>query len=81
MRLLYVTSLLLLAACDRLTVENYGKIKTGMSYDEVTTIIGSPSNCSEMVGIRSCTWGDERHHVSVNFVADKVVLTTAENLR
>lgn len=81
-RLLSLVGLaLLLAGCDRLTLENYGKIKTGMSYAEVTAIIGSPNNCSEMVGIRSCTWGDERQHVSVNFVADQVVLTTAENLR
>lgn len=81
-RLLSLAGLaLLLAACDRLTLENYDKIKTGMSYAEVTAIIGAPKNCSEMVGIRSCTWGDEQHHVSVNFVADRVVLSTAENLR
>lgn len=71
---------LLLAACDRLTVENYGKIKTGMSYDEVTAIIGSPSKCSEALGIRICTWGDDRHSINVNFVGDKVVLTAADNL-
>lgn len=71
---------LLLAACDRLTLENYGKIKSGMSYDEVTAIIGPPSKCSEALGIRICTWGDERHSINVNFVGDKVVLTAANNL-
>lgn len=80
-RLLCVIGLAaLLAACDRLTLENYGKIKTGMSYDEVTGILGPPTNCSEALGIRSCTWGDDKHHVSVNFVANQVVLTAAANL-
>jgi hypothetical protein len=52
-----------------------------MSYDEVKGILGSPAKCSEALGIRSCTWGDEKHHVNVNFVADQVVLTSAGNLR
>jgi hypothetical protein len=70
----------MLAACDPLTLENYGKIKSGMSYDEVKAILGAPARCSETLGIRSCFWGDEKHHVQVNFVADNVVLTSAENL-
>jgi hypothetical protein len=71
---------LLLAACNRLTVENYGKIQNGMSYDEVKAIIGAPTKCSEALGIRICTWGDDKRFINVNFVADKVVLTAADNL-
>ena len=71
---------LLLAGCNRLTMENYGKIKSGMSYDEVTAIIGAPTKCSEALGIRICTWGDDTHSINVNFVADKVVLSAADNL-
>jgi hypothetical protein len=70
----------MLVACDRLTLENYSKIKSGMSYDEVKGILGPPTKCSEALGIRSCTWGDEKHHVDVNFVAGHMVLTSAENL-
>jgi hypothetical protein len=71
----------MLVGCDRLTLENYGKIKSGMSYDEVKDLLGSPAKCSEALGIRSCTWGDEKHDVNVNFVANRVVLTSADNLR
>jgi hypothetical protein len=70
----------MLAGCDPLTLENYSKIKAGMSYDEVKAILGTPARCSETLGIRSCFWGDEKHHAQVNFVADNVVLTSAENL-
>lgn len=70
----------ILAACDRLTVENYSKLKSGMSYEEVTAIIGSPTKCSEALGIRICTWGDDKRFVNVNFVGGKVVLTAADNL-
>ncbi|HEY3327836.1 MAG TPA: hypothetical protein VGK14_11820 [Novimethylophilus sp.] len=80
-RLLCVIGLAaMLVACDRLTLENYGKIKSGMNYDEVKSILGSPTKCSEVLSIRSCAWGDDKHHVNVSFVADQVVLTAAENL-
>lgn len=80
-RLLCVIGLAaMLVACDRLTLENYGKIKSGMSYDEVKGILGPPTKCSEALGIRICNWGDEKQHINVSFVGDKVVLTAADNL-
>ena len=74
-------ALLLLAACDRLTMENYSKIETGMSLKQVEALIGAPSSCSETLGIKRCQWGDDERHASVNFINDQVVITSAKNLR
>lgn len=83
-RRLAVASLvaLLAAACgDRINIENYGKLKAGQSYDEVRAILGDPARCDEALGVRSCQWGDEKRGISVNFLAGKVVLLSASNLK
>lgn len=72
---------LVLAGCSKLTVENYDKLKVGMRYTEVKQIIGAPDQCSDLLAVKHCTWGDEKRHIQVNFVADQVVLFNATNLR
>jgi hypothetical protein len=72
---------LLLAACSKLTQENYARVQTGMTLDEVSAILGRPDSCSETLGVKKCTWGDEQRHININFVADKVLLSNAKNLR
>jgi uncharacterized protein YodC (DUF2158 family) len=72
---------LLLGACGKVTAENYGKIKVGMTYQEATAILGSPTGCDETAGFRSCRWVDGKSSVTVRFAADKVVLHSAENVR
>jgi len=69
-----------LAGCSKITSENYAKLQTGMPYAEVTTILGSPQSCDDTLGFKSCTWGDDKSHVKAKFVADKLVLHSAENL-
>lgn len=73
--------LALLLGCSKLTLENYNKIAVGMSYDEVTQLIGKPDRCDDVMGVRSCTWGDEKRSVQVNFVASKVLLFSSNNLK
>lgn len=73
--------LLAMLGCSKLTLENYNKIGTGMTYDEVTALIGSPEQCDDVLGVRNCTWGDEKRSVSVSFVGGKVVLFTSSNLK
>ena len=80
-RILPLTLLSLLAACGRLTADNYDKLKTGMTYDEVKAIIGAPTTCSDVLGVKNCTWGDDKRHVNASFVGGKLMLTTAENIR
>ncbi len=72
---------LLAAGCGKLTAENYAKLKAGMSYQEVTAILGSPAGCDDLAGFKSCTWGDEKRNIKVQFVADKVMLFSAQNIR
>jgi len=83
---LFVTAFLVLilfvtAGCSKLTMDNYNKIKGGMTYNEVTNIIGSPDKCSDILGIRSCVWGDAKKSINVSFVSDKVFLFSANNIR
>ncbi|MFA5170109.1 MAG: hypothetical protein WC426_00975 [Sulfuriferula sp.] len=73
---------LLLWGCNsQLTLENYNKITMGMSYTEVTTLIGKPEKCDDIMGIRTCHWGDDKGGVNVSFAANKAMLFSAENLR
>lgn len=71
----------LAAACTRLTAENYAKLRIGMRFDEVKAILGAPDRCSDVLGAKSCVWGDETRNVRVNYIGDQTVLFTAENLR
>lgn len=73
--------LLMLLGCSKLTLENYGKIGVGMSYDEVTQLIGAPDRCDDVMGVRSCQWGDDRRSIQVSFVAGKVLLFSSANLQ
>jgi hypothetical protein len=73
--------LLLVLGCSPLTQENYSKITVGMSYDEVTTLIGKPDSCDDVMGVRNCMWGDETRSVQVGFVAEKALLFSANNLK
>ena len=72
----------LLGACgSQRSLENYNRLKVGQSYDEVKQVIGDPARCDEMLGVRTCVWGDEQRGISVNFVAGKVILLSARSLK
>lgn len=73
--------LLAMLGCSKLTLENYDKIAVGMTYDEVTRLIGPPDRCDDLMGVRSCQWGDEQRSAHVNFVGGKVLLFSSSNLR
>jgi len=73
--------LLALAGCSKLTLENYNKIEVGMHYDDVTRLIGSPDACNDVMGLRSCTWGDEQRSATVTFAGDKVLVYSSRNLK
>lgn len=80
-RFLLLSLILLLTACNSLNAENYSKLKVGMSYEEVKKILGTPAKCSDVLGVKHCTWGNEQRHIDVNFVGDQVLLFSAENIR
>jgi hypothetical protein len=71
----------LLAACSKVTQENYSKISTGMSKAEVEKLIGSPTDCSGALGMSSCTWGDQKSFISVQYAGDKVLIFSGQGLK
>ncbi len=77
---LLLCCLLLLSGCNKLTKENYGKLKAGMPYDEVVGILGEDVSCDGALGAKSCTWGDETKNIKIKFVADKVVFMSHKGL-
>lgn len=79
--LLFLAGTLLSACTSPISLENYNKLQLGQSVDEVNKIVGVPARCDEVLGIRSCVWGDEQHGFSVNFFAGKVVLLSAKGLK
>lgn len=70
-----------LSGCSKLTPENYDRIKMGMRYAEVKSILGEPARCNDILAVKACTWGDDKRYINVNFVADQVVLLNSANLR
>jgi len=80
-RTMVLAAALLLAACSKLNEENYSKLKVGMPYDEVRGILGEPARCDDALGLRNCRWGDDSRWVRVGFVAERVAVTAASNLR
>lgn len=69
------------AGCSKLTPENYAKLKPGLTYAEVKSILGEPARCNDLVGFKSCRWGDDSRSITVRFAGDQVVLYSAENVR
>ena len=71
---------LLTIGCSKLTVKNYEQLKTGMEYNEVVKILGQAEECSSVIGLKKCTWGDGKKYIKVNFAGDKVIMFSAEGL-
>lgn len=69
-------AVLLLAGCERVTRENYEKIRTGMTMDEVVKILGEPTD-QQSVGIgpleaTTARWEGKSGAISIQFVGKKV---------
>lgn len=71
----------LLAACSKVNQENYSKLSSGMSKAEVETLLGKPTDCSGALGMSSCTWGDQKSFISVQYAGDKVLMFSGQGLK
>jgi hypothetical protein len=79
--LMIVAVLLVLAGCSKINKENYDKIEVGMTYDEVEEILGTPDEAKDLIGTKSCVWGQAPETISIKFIGDKVVFHSARGLK
>ena len=76
--LISLLAAVLLAACARITQENFARIERGMSEQEVMSILGSPTESSsvDVLGISgtAARWAGRDAEITVRFVGGKVAL-------
>ncbi|QBF24762.1 outer membrane protein assembly factor BamE [Pseudomonas tructae] len=70
-----------LTACNKINQENYSQLKSGMTKVEVEKLLGAPTDCSGALGMSSCTWGDEKSFISIQYAADKVLMYSGQGLK
>jgi len=78
--ILVVLFSLSIAGCSKVTQENYAKIKMGMAYEEVTKILGNPTNCKKTLGIERCVWQADDKEINIKFAGGKAILFSKKNL-
>ena len=71
----------LLAACSKINQQNYSKLSAGMTKAQVEQLLGSPTDCSGALGMSSCTWGDQKSFISVQYAGDKVLIFSGQGLK
>ncbi|HPT49307.1 MAG TPA: hypothetical protein PLS67_04515 [Accumulibacter sp.] len=71
----------LLACARKVSLENYNRLHVGQTYDEVTAIVGDPASCDELLGVRTCRWGNDGRGIVIAFLAGKVMVLSARNLK
>ncbi|MEM1177552.1 MAG: hypothetical protein AAGM22_04355 [Acidobacteriota bacterium] len=79
---LLAAALLVAIGCSRLTQENFNLVEKGMTFEEVQTILGAPTE-SKSVGIgplsgTAATWDDGKTRIEIKFVNEKVQLKSLE---
>ena len=82
MRTALFAALLLLAACSKVTQENYSRIREGMTEQEVHAILGSPTESATrtVLGISgtSSRWVSGDTAIVIRFVNGKVAVSSFE---
>jgi hypothetical protein len=73
---------LLLAACSRVTADNFEKIEDGMSEAQVRALLGNPTESSSVtvlgVSGSASRWSGRDAEIVVRFINGKVALKTFE---
>jgi len=74
----------LMAACspepDRVTKENYDRLKLGMSFEEVSDILGEPATAATRFGLKEHTWVENDRHIHAKFIGDSALYYSSKNL-
>jgi hypothetical protein len=71
----------LLVGCNKLTKANYDRLKIGMGYNKVVSMLGKPDSCLDTLGTKGCTWGDEQMNITISFLRNKVILYQSKNIK
>lgn len=71
-----IVSAFVSACSSRINQDNYEKVKPGMSYQEVESILGEPSSTTSLsfgnvIGL-SASWEDHHGSINVQFFNNKV---------
>jgi|SRR5688572_3159372 len=82
MRTLALVLLLALAACSKVNQENFAKVQDGMTEEQVTAILGKPTESSSVnvlgVSGTSSRWVSGDTTIVVRFVGGKVALKSLD---
>ena len=77
-------ALMLITGCiktpDKITRENYDKLKFGMSYEELITLIGEPGHFSTRIGIKEYTWVEDDRQIHAKLLADRAIYYSSKGL-
>ena len=84
MVLLIMGIITMLAACamqpGTVTLENYEKLKFGMTYEVVADILGQPQDTQPLMGVKQCTWVDGERHIHAKFIFGRAVYYSSKGL-
>lgn len=81
MRIVALLAYYLLTTYSKVNQENYSKLKANMSKAEVESLLGAPGECADALGMTSCTWGDDKAYISVQYAGDKVMMFSGKGLK
>jgi len=85
MALLFMAGTALLTGCapqpGTVTLQNYEKLKFGMSYDAVVAILGEPQQTHPFMGIQQCTWVNGERHIHAKFMLNRAVYYSSRGLQ
>ena len=78
LRFLAFAALLALAACSKITQENFNKVQDGMAEADVQAILGAPTTSSkvDILGVSgtASTWTSKDAEITIRFLNGKVAL-------
>lgn len=77
---LVVSICLMLAACNKVTQSNFDKIQSSMTMQQVTAILGEPTNSNSVdiggVSGTSAVWSDGKNEITIQFLNGGVFFKT-----
>jgi len=68
------------SSCKGVSSDNYDKLKVGMEFDAVSSILGKPDNCRAVLNMKNCIWTDGEQEIRIKFAAEQVVFTASRGL-